>query len=137
MKMGAFGNHKPIILCIGILICYSCSNTSNKRLSEAGNDWPAYLGGKTSNHYSPLRQIERSNLSRLKVAWQYHSGENEVKNLSQIQTNPLVIDGVLFGASPGLKVFALNAQTGERIWEFNPDINSEFLVHPFRGLSYW
>jgi quinoprotein glucose dehydrogenase len=137
MKIGAFKNQQALILWCSIFVCYSCSKTSNNRLLEAGNDWPVYLGGKSSSHYSPLKQIDRNSLSRLKVVWQYHSGENEVKNLSQIQTNPLVIDGVLYGASPGLRVFALNAQTGERIWEFNPDINGDFLVHPFRGLSYW
>jgi quinoprotein glucose dehydrogenase len=137
MKMGAFKNQKTIIILFSIVICYSCGKISNNRLSEAGNDWPVYQGGKSSSHYSPLRQINRKNLSKLKVAWQYHSGEKDVRNLSQIQTNPLVIDGVLYGCSPGMKVFALNAATGERLWEFNPDINSEFLVHPFRGLAYW
>lgn len=137
MKTGASKNQKVLLLWFGMLICYSCSEKSGNRLSEAGNDWPVYLGGKSSNHYSPLKQIRKSNLNKLKVAWQYHSGEKEIQNLSQIQCNPLVINGVLYGSSPGLKVFALNARTGERIWEFNPDINSEFSVHVSRGLTYW
>lgn len=137
MKTGTSKNQKILFLCFGMLICYSCSENSGSRHSEAGNDWPVYQGGKSSNHYSPLKQIRKSNLDKLKVTWQYHSGEKEIQNLSQIQCNPLVINGVLYGSSPGLKVFALNARTGERIWEFNPDINSEFSVHVSRGLTYW
>jgi quinoprotein glucose dehydrogenase len=137
MKMGALKNHQVLILCCSILMSYSCNRDSADRLSEAGDNWPVYLGGKSSSHYSPLSQINKKNLNKLKVAWQYHSGEKDVKNLSQIQCNPLIIDGVLYGTSPGLKVFALNAQTGERLWEFNPDINSEFSIHANRGLTYW
>ncbi len=137
MKIVALRNQKILLLWCSILICYSCSRNNSDKLSEAGNDWPVYQGGKSSSHYSPLNQINKKNLSKLKVAWQYHSGENEVKNLSQIQCNPLVINGVLYGSSPGLKVFALDAGTGERLWEFNPDINNNFSVHPNRGLTYW
>ena len=126
----------PAISGLFILAC-SCGRTRDSRLSEAAGDWPVYLGGKTSSHYSPLSQVNRQNVTRLKVAWQYHSGLDEVENLSQIQCNPLVINGVLYGTSPRLKVFAVDASTGKEIWKFNPDINNDFAVHPNRGLAYW
>jgi quinoprotein glucose dehydrogenase len=54
----------------------------------------------------------------LKKAWEYHTGDADEK--TQIQTSPLIIDGVLYGVSPKLKLFALDAGTGKERWVFNP-----------------
>ena len=62
-------------------------------------DWPVYLGDKASSQYSHLRQVTPENVSHLEVAWTYHCGDASKNNRSQIQCNPLVIDGVLYGTS--------------------------------------
>ena len=82
----------------------------------ANRDWPAYLGDKARTHFSPLDQINPRNIDRLEVAWTYHAGDARVDNLSQIQCNPLVIDGVLYGTTPQLKLVALQAATGRELW---------------------
>jgi quinoprotein glucose dehydrogenase len=56
---------------------------------------------------------------------------------TQIQCNPLIIDGVLYGTSPKLRVFALNAATGKRIWEFNPSQEINFAMNVNRGVTWW
>jgi len=66
-------------------------------LGAAGNDWPAYLGDAGATHYSTLTQLTPRNVSRLTPAWTYHAGGADANNRSQIQCNPLVIDGVLYG----------------------------------------
>jgi len=83
-------------------------------------DWSTYLGDKSKSQYAQIDQINKNNVVDLKIAWQYSSGDADPKNRSQIQCNPLIIDGVLYGTSPQLKLFALNAATGEVIWIFDP-----------------
>ena len=91
------------------------------RAAEPGRtDWPGYLGGNDRNHYSALGQIDRSNVARLEVAWMYHTGDGDAEGRSQMQCNPLIIEGVLYASSPRLKFFALNAATGARLWTFDP-----------------
>jgi quinoprotein glucose dehydrogenase len=84
----------------------------------ADQDWPVYLGDAGATHFSSLAQITRANVARLAPAWTYHAGEATAT--SQIQCNPLIVDGVLYGTSPRLVLFALNAATGRELWRFDP-----------------
>src|SRR5207247_1243010 len=81
-------------------------------LHAAERDWPAYLGDKASTHFSALKQINKQNVHRLELAWIYHSGDGRENGRSQIQCNPLIIDGRLYGTSPQLKLLALDAASG-------------------------
>lgn len=67
--------------------------------------WPVYLGDHLNTHYSSLKQINRHNVGRLKVAWVYHCGDAQ-GDRTQIQCNPLIVDGVLYATSPRLKALA-------------------------------
>ncbi len=94
-------------------------------------DWRGYLGGPDSAQYSRLDQINPDTVSALAPAWTYKTGSS-----GQIQCNPLVIDGVLYGAAPDLTVFAINAATGEELWRYrSPRVNRMLAV--IRGLLYW
>ncbi len=106
--------------------------------SAADSDWPAYLGDKASSHYSTLKQITPRNVARLEVAWQFNSGGADRNNRSQIQCNPLIIDGVLYGTTPDLQLFALDAATGNQKWRFDPaSINGITKGGVNRGLVCW
>src|SRR5215470_8269104 len=85
-------------------------------LSQTGTelDWPVYGGNSENTHYSPLKQINRANVTQLAVAWSYDTGET-----GGLQTSPLEVDGVLYGISPSQKVFALDAATGKLKWKFD------------------
>ncbi|HTG42892.1 MAG TPA: pyrroloquinoline quinone-dependent dehydrogenase, partial [Verrucomicrobiae bacterium] len=105
----------------------------------ANVDWPVYLGDKSSSHFSELKQINRENVARLETAWEFHSGDGRKDNRSQIQCNPLIIEGVLYGTSPLLKLLALDAATGRERWRFDP-----FATNPAgsslgvnRGVVFW
>ena len=76
-------------------------------------DWPAYWGDPGSGQYSALAQITVDNVGQLELAWVYGSGDADPKDRSQIQCNPIIIDGVLYGTSPKMKLFALDAAMGE------------------------
>ncbi len=76
-------------------------------------DWPTYLGDKGRSLYSPLRQINRSNVGKLQVAWTYDSGDQ-----GEYQANNLIIAGVLYTASPTRKLIALDAASGRELWKW-------------------
>lgn len=103
-------------------------------------DWAYYLGGPESNQYSASTQITPENVKELKQAWIYQSGDSDTLGRTQIQCNPLIIDGILYGSSPSLKFFALNAATGEELWTFDPfaeEAYKQFGMGVNRGLCYW
>ena len=92
-------------------------------------DWPVYGGQSEGQHYSPLRQINRANVDRLKVAWTFDTGER-----GDIQTNPLIVGGTLYAYTPSQKVIALDAATGRLKWQFDSGING---WQPARGLAFF
>src|SRR4051812_25193076 len=87
--------------------------------APADVDWTAHGGDSGHTQSSPLDQITPANVSSLKVAWTYHGGDAR-PGRSQIQCNPIVVHGVLYATTPGLKVFALDAATGSQKWIFDP-----------------
>lgn len=120
----------------GIMIVASCTNKQPVK----DTDWDSYLGDKSVSHFSTLNQIDTNNVQKLVPVWTYHSGDTNQQSASQIQCNPLVINGVLYGTSPMLKLFALDATTGKLQWEFNPfadTTKTKVQLHVNRGLAYW
>jgi quinoprotein glucose dehydrogenase len=113
-----------------------CKETLTPQL-ESGKNWPVYLGGKDNSHYSSLSQINMENVNDLQVAWEYHTGDADEKGNTQIQCNPIVVDGVMYGTSPKLKLFALNAATGEELWHFDPSVATSFSMNVNRGVTFW
>ncbi len=79
--------------------------------------WAVY-GGEGNSHYSPLSQINRDTVSKLAVAWTFDS--HDAFTGSEMQSNPIVVDGLLYVTTPTLKVVALNAATGAQVWKFDP-----------------
>ncbi|HJZ42065.1 MAG TPA: PQQ-binding-like beta-propeller repeat protein [Bacteroidales bacterium] len=120
-----------------IIFLPGCTSRGRDQKTGAGRDWPVYLGDNYSSQYSTLTEINRENIYLLEPAWEYITGDDVSENRSQIQCNPVIIDGILYGTSPRLKVFALNAATGERLWEFDPDPESRSARNVNRGISYW
>jgi len=102
-------------------------------------DWPAYLGDSGSSQYSSLSQINVDNVGLLELAWTYRSGDVDPENRRQIQCNPIIIDGVLYGTSPKMKLFALAAATGEELWRFDP-FDDDYRLWGLgvnRGVTLW
>ncbi len=106
---------------------------------QAGRDWAVYLGDEHRSHYSTLAQIDVANVSQLEVAWSYSSGDFKPGTRAQIQCNPLVVDGVLYGTTALQVLVALDAATGRELWRFDPrtDGKSRTSDVRHRGLVYW
>ncbi|HWZ02103.1 MAG TPA: hypothetical protein VNX40_00760, partial [Mucilaginibacter sp.] len=124
-----------------LCLIFSCK----KHISSTGhNGWGTYAGSKDGDRYSSNDQITLLNVGQLKVAWTFSSGDKDSANRSQNQCNPIMVDGILYGTSPKLKLFALDAATGEQKWLFDPaqldtskkkDAMAYYKV--CRGVTYW
>src|SRR5258708_9053182 len=90
---------------------------------------PRYGGNSEGHQFSLPAQINRSNVTQLQVVWTFDTGEE-----GGLQTNPLIVNGVLYGITPTQKILALDAATGKLIWKFDSGIKGR---QPDRGLAYW
>ncbi len=130
-----------IFLILGMFLITSCMDFVT--IMPTGKDWPRYGGNNGGNRYSPLNQINTENVKKLKVAWMYNasepvdSSETRPQRVKQIQTQPIVVHGVLYGLTPELKLFALKAGTGEQLWKFEPEKGKEQGFSTNRGVMYW
>jgi glucose dehydrogenase len=91
---------------------------------QAQREWRDYAGGADSSRFVAAKQIDRSNVNRLEVAWSYPAGQTDF--------NPLVIRGVVYGRGPNGTFVALDAATGKEIW--TSERVEGFNV---RGMNYW
>ena len=107
-------------------------------------DWTYYGGDPGGSRYSPLTQINKSNVAELKVAWEYHTGDvsdgSDNRRKSEFETTPIVADGTMYLSTPFNRVVALDPETGREKWSFDPKIDlhagySEGLVN--RGVTLW
>jgi quinoprotein glucose dehydrogenase len=117
----------PVLYVVaGLAACKSGPD----RPTYGSGEWREYLGGPERNHYSPLSQIDAGNVAQLKVAWEYHTLDS-----GQIQCNPIIVDGVLYGMTAAVRPFAVDAATGKELWKGKsegPDNSSTS-----RGVTYW
>src|SRR3984957_7751880 len=113
-------------IMVSIVEANSAAQIAGKKQNH---DWPIYGGTPQNNHFSPLSQINRQNVSQLAVAWTYDTEES-----GGLQSSPIIVDGTLYGLTPTEKVFALNAATGKLLWKFDSGIKG---TQPDRGLAYW
>jgi quinoprotein glucose dehydrogenase len=124
-----------IIFIIGCLSLIRC-NPDTSLTSSTTNDWPEYHGGPDRNHYSALDQIDAGNINQLVKVWEYASGgADTVSNQTQIQCNPIIVDGILYGVSAGSQAFALHGDSGVEIWKTN--LQNETFRITSRGVTYW
>lgn len=93
-------------------------------------NWNEYLGGPDRNHYSTLDQVNTSNVSKLKMAWEYHTLDT-----GQIQCNPIIVDGILYAMTAATQPFAIDAATGGERWRVRNEGGDKF--NTSRGLVFW
>ncbi len=109
---------------VSVVLCLACGVAAGQN-----SGWTVYNGGADGDHYSPLTQINRTNVNRLKIAWSFDTGEKGV-----LEDNPLIVGRVLYAYTQSEKVIALDAATGKLKWKFDSGINGR---QPTRGVAYW
>ncbi len=116
--------HLRALLWLATMGVSSCTD-SQERLTDLGfpeqtlSTWSHYLGDPGRTHYSSLAQIDTSNVATLQVAWTYASGGLEAGVNTEIQHNPLIVDSALYGTNARLRLFKIDARTGEEIWRID------------------
>jgi quinohemoprotein ethanol dehydrogenase len=85
------------------------------------DQWLSPGGDANGDYYSPLKDIDRSNVAKLGFAWDYRLGTNRGQ-----ESTPLVIDGVMYAASNFGRVYALDAATGRELWKYDPRMRGEW-----------
>lgn len=145
--MNRYLKELPTTMRFQLIVCFvvfsffiACAPTpSEQHLMGAGGNWSHYLGDKGSSQYSHLTQISQENVNQLETAWTYTLEGADPQGRSQIQCNPLVINGVLYGSSAQLHFFALDASTGKEIWRFDPFKGEKSVggLGVNRGLMFW
>jgi quinoprotein glucose dehydrogenase len=125
-------------LFAGAGLLAGCRRAHHRYDGTAGADWPAYGGNKAGNRYSPLDRIDTHNIGRLGVAWTFDTEEdqNTGEGGHEIQCQPIVVDGVLYGTTPDLHLFAVGAADGKLRWKYSPPYARQ-RFNTNRGVLYW
>lgn len=125
--------HFVRLVLIFFLIQFSCKENNTDKYTT----WRVKGGTSDGIQYSSLDQINNENVKDLEVAWVYNTRDADtVGNRTQIQCNPIIVDGILYATSATLQAFALDASNGKELWRFKPDRNNHSLGSN-RGVTYW
>ena len=108
-----------VALLIALAASPALAPAQSRSATDSRNvDWPVYQGDDNHTHYTTLSQISPANVANLEVAWTYDT--RDAFEGSEMQSNPIIIDGVLYAMSPKQRAFALDARTGKELWSFDP-----------------
>lgn len=105
--------------------------------------WPSYGADLANTKYSTLTQINRDNFSQLQVAWRWQPArEDSLRQHADVftwinQATPIVVGDTLFTSTPFNQVAALDAQSGEVLWSYDPEAYKHSRIFTHRGVSYW
>ncbi len=114
-----------------VLLSGAIASGSAKENAKDHTTWSTYLGNADGSHYSALKQIDRSNVSRLQVAWSYDSGTER-----PYEFNPIVVGRTMYVLAKNTSIVALDAATGKELWAYHSR-NLGPQVEGHRGINYW
>jgi quinoprotein glucose dehydrogenase len=131
--------------CVCALVITSpqraASQTNTSALPDSG--WPNYGHDPGGSRYSPAAQINRDNVAQLKATWSYRTGAldqvGDLKRNAAFEATPILVDGKLYLSTPFDHVIALEPETGKKIWEYDPKLDTShgFSEVTSRGVSAW
>ncbi len=129
------------VLTLGVIACGDVARDDGGPIAE----WREYGGDKGGLRYSPLDQIHTGNVDDLEVAWKYHHGDfsdgsGEYARTS-FQATPIAVRDSLYFCTAYNRVIALDAETGDERWGFDPGLRAKRGEGPYpltcRGVAYW
>src|SRR6476660_269955 len=119
--------HTHLIVCAAALASLLFGVTFVPKLagqSQARHEWTDYEGGPDGSRFMPLKEISKSNIGQLAIAWSYPHAETGF--------NPIVAQGVIYTRARNGSLVALEASTGKEIW-----IHEGLQGMTGRGVNYW
>lgn len=96
-----------------------------RNAAKSGDEWLTYGRDYAETHFSPLKQIDTTNVKRLGLAW---SWETESPAGSRVEATPLMANGVLYGSLGWNVLFAVDARTGKAKWRWDPEIPRQLML---------
>ena len=133
-----------LTLALVLAILVASLTPAARAQASANTDWPAYGNDPGGMRYSPLTQINRDTVAKLKVAWIYHTRDisdgSQDRRRSGFEATPILVDGTLYLTSAFNRVIALDPATGKQIWSFDPKVDltldyGDGLIN--RGVATW
>ncbi len=130
--MSVFTRIVSSIFCFVVLLFLVCCQPDTKTRT-----WSTYKADAESTSYSRLDQINKSNVKDLQLAWTFQpkDARNNSRPLNS-ECNPIIIDGVMYATSARHRLYAINANTGQQIWSYDPFDGGEG-GGIYRGVTYW
>src|SRR3984957_18605121 len=118
---------------LGTAVCSIAIGQSTRPIDDAalrdagriGDEWISYNVNWSEQRYSPLNQINASNVSRLGLSWYLDIPASPGRPQTHQEGTPLVHDGVLYSIAPWSVVYAVDARTGKELWRSDPEVNQE------------
>jgi len=116
---------------LGCVLLYAqAPSGGNENAAASHTQWSDYGGGPDSAQYTALTQINRSNVDQLQVAWTVPTGDT-----ARYVFEPVQAHGLVYVLSAGHSISALDAETGEQVWQWKPDDKTTAMTD--RGINYW
>src|SRR5512145_2397974 len=114
---------QPLVVILGLSAGIAAVATGLAQ-SSAGKWWTGYGNGPDNSRYFASKQINKSNVNQLQVAWTYPHGETV--------TSPIVVRGVIYGRGRNGSIVAVDAKTGRELW-----VRENMNGMSSRGMMYW
>ncbi len=137
-----------VVTFLGVGLVLLCSALAARAEPPGTHDWPVTGGDSGGSRFSPLADIDRTNVGKLAPVWTYHHGDyydggwlpDYVNKGTAMETTPIVVDGRLIFTTPMNRVIALDPETGKELWTFDPEIDTDrrfanMIIN--RGVGYW
>jgi len=127
----SLGIPHPAVVVTGVLLVGVLAFAQTSKPDP--RDWPAYGGNPGGTRYSPLKRINKKNVSQLQVAWQFDPMDLPANGPGGLQFSPIAVAGVVYVITPGGTLAALDGETGKVRWSWNSNSSGQRC----RGLTFW
>lgn len=133
------------LLSLLVIQSFQVAGQSAPKQITGAVEWPAYGNDAGGMRFSPLSQVNVQNVKQLAVAWTFRTGELEqykgtdAAEKAAFEATPIMVDGTLFFSTPTSRVFAVDAVTGQKKWDYNPEVyfRQDLSEITSRGVSFW
>jgi quinoprotein glucose dehydrogenase len=138
---------RPLLVALLLAASASRADPVDRADHAITAEWPQTEGAPGGGRFSPLTDVTRENVARLRVAWTYSHGDFwegrfplHVNGGTSAESTPIVVDGRLFVTTPANRVIALDPETGRELWTFDPKLErgrnyANMWIN--RGVAYW
>ena len=118
LQMMFRNSRRAFLVCLALLVPGAlCAQVTSERLLRAPDEprnWLTYSGSYSSQRFSPLKQIDPTNVKNLELKWVF-----QAQSLQKFETTPLVVDGIMYLTQSPNDVIALDAKTGRVFWVYH------------------